>query len=91
MDVKESSHTSGAASELLVSLTLFAMALCYDIADVLIVGFSSEPDWMSAFIDFIPWNDRKLTFEIYGRREDLYSGTRRNLNYLRFRHLLVHA
>ena len=87
MDVKDSSYTGGAASELLVSLTLFAMALCYDIADVFVVGFSSEPDWTSAFIDFISWNDRQLTFEIYG----LYSGTRRNLNYLRFRRLLVHA
>ena len=91
MNVKESSHTGGAASELLVSLTLFAMALCYDIADVLVVGFLSEPDWMLALIDSLPWNDRKLTFEIYVRRENLYFGTRRNPNYLRFQRLLGHA
>lgn len=70
MDVKESSHTGGAASELLGVFARFALALCCDIADVLVVSFLSKPDGMSAFIRFIPQNDRRLTFARYGERED---------------------
>lgn len=44
MDVKESSHTGGAACELLGGFTLFALALCYDITHILVVGFLSKPD-----------------------------------------------
>lgn len=91
MGVKESSHTSGAASELLGGFTLFALELCCDIADVFVVGFLSKPEGTSAFIEFIPRNDRELTFERYGPRDDLYSGTCRSLSFLRFRRLLVRA
>lgn len=60
LDVKELSHrkqTSGTAGELLDGFTLFALALCCDIMDVLVVGFLSEPDRMSAFTDVVPSND----------------------------------
>lgn len=51
LDVKESSHTGGAASELLGGFTLVALALCRDILDVLVVGFLSKPDGMLALVD----------------------------------------
>ena len=95
MDAQESSHgkqTGGTATEFLGGFTPFALAFCCDIADVIVVCFLSEPDGMSAFIDGIPRNDRKITFGIYGPRKDhSLSGTGRNLNCLRSRRLLVRA
>ena len=95
MDINETSHgsqTGAAAREPLGGFTLFTLALCCDIADVLIVGFLSEPDGMSAFIDVISWNNRNLTFSRYDQRGDhSLSENCRNLNCLRFRRLLVRA
>lgn len=63
MDVKESSHTGGAASELLGGFTFFALTLCRDIADILVVCFLSKPIGMSAFVDLTSWSDRNLHCE----------------------------
>ena len=95
MDVKESSHgkqTRGTPSGFLGGFNLFTLAFCCDIADVLIVGFLSEPDGTSASIDFTPQNDRKLASVVSGPCTDhSLSGTFRNLSCLRFRRLLVRA
>ncbi len=59
MDVKESSCTGGAASELLGSFTLLASTLCCDVVNILVVGFLSKPDGESASVGCMPQRDRK--------------------------------
>lgn len=89
MDMKESSHTGGAVSELLGGFTLLALALCGDIADVVVVDFLSEPEELLAFAD---GSDNELTFGVNDPREghSLFEICR-SLNCLRFRRWLVRA
>lgn len=69
MDVKESSHTGGAASELFRGFTLLALTLCCDITNILVVGFLSEPSKKSALIGSRSQKARNLTFGRYGRHK----------------------
>lgn len=62
VDAKKSSHTGGAASELLGGFNLFALTLCYNSTIIFIVGFLSKPGGTLASIGSIPRTDRKLTF-----------------------------
>lgn len=54
MDVKESSHPGGAASELLGSFALFALTLCCNITNILVVGFLSKPDRKLTLVGPVP-------------------------------------
>ena len=63
MDVKESSNPGGAASELLSGFALFALTLCCNIRNVLVVGFLSEPDRKLTLIGLIRRRIRDLHLE----------------------------
>ena len=69
VDVKESSHPCRAASEFFGGFTLLALTLCYDITNIVVVGFLSKPGGKLVLTGSISQKDRKLTFERHGRRE----------------------
>ena len=76
MDHKKSAHgkqACGTASALFGGFNLFPLALCCDVVDVIIVGFLSEPNGVSAFFRISPQNDQndgKPTSAKCGRHGD---------------------